>query len=292
MSETRDIWGKSKAVGGLFGGIAAFLTVVVSLLGLASRLERDKLDRLQCYAFIEIFDQSVGREAEKRRRMAPAIINTISSPRLRSELRYRVVWALLEAHMADPTKSKEVPRFRFDADESDWHLLGEIVLDLRDDNIRTDDFDKWWNESIKAHLLTARWPQHADELKKLFSWVEITYLESTLSPKKRSFPNSQEGWGSTVLLCIYSVALVVLMIFVFHRLMLWWRFRSYLPVPVPSSNVDNSYRILVQLPVFNERYVASRVIKAAAQIPPKYQLLLQQFGLTKEEYIKHTNNVL
>ncbi|MFX0014728.1 MAG: TetR/AcrR family transcriptional regulator [Promethearchaeota archaeon] len=34
------------------------------------------------------------------------------------------------------------------------------------------------------------------------------------------------------------------------------------------------------------------VIEAAAQVPPEYQLLLQQFGLTKEEYIQHSINVL
>ena len=33
-------------------------------------------------------------------------------------------------------------------------------------------------------------------------------------------------------------------------------------------------------------------IEAVVQVPPEYQLLLQQFGLTKEEYIQHSINVL
>ena len=33
-------------------------------------------------------------------------------------------------------------------------------------------------------------------------------------------------------------------------------------------------------------------IEAAVQVPPEYQLLLQQFGLTKKEYIQHSINVL
>ncbi len=34
------------------------------------------------------------------------------------------------------------------------------------------------------------------------------------------------------------------------------------------------------------------VIEAAVHVPPEFQLLLQQFGLTREEYIQHSIKVL
>ena len=81
-----------------------------------------------------------------------------------------------------------------------------------------------------------------------------------------------------LLLTLYFAALAGLTLFGLHRLqllVLYWRSRHELPLP-PAGSELSPPRVLVQLPIFNERHVARRVVLAVARLQyPRQRLQVQ-----------------
>lgn len=80
------------------------------------------------------------------------------------------------------------------------------------------------------------------------------------------------------ILCSYGVLLVGLSLFSVHRVLLAWSARRYLqrppvPAPLPAAALPS---VVVQLPLFNERHVAQRLINHAARLDyPRHLLTIQ-----------------
>ncbi|HET9766402.1 MAG TPA: glycosyltransferase [Thermoanaerobaculia bacterium] len=77
------------------------------------------------------------------------------------------------------------------------------------------------------------------------------------------------SWGSQVLLAVYYAALAVLALYGTHRLLLlagWWRHRGRPLVTPPAPAEDAWPLVTVQLPLYNERFVAERLLRAVAAL--------------------------
>jgi cellulose synthase/poly-beta-1,6-N-acetylglucosamine synthase-like glycosyltransferase len=81
-----------------------------------------------------------------------------------------------------------------------------------------------------------------------------------------------------LLVTLYFAALAGLTIFGLHRLQLlylYWRARHSAPLPQPGSRAA-APRVLLQLPIYNERHVARRVVMAVAKLQyPRERLRIQ-----------------
>jgi cellulose synthase/poly-beta-1,6-N-acetylglucosamine synthase-like glycosyltransferase len=76
-------------------------------------------------------------------------------------------------------------------------------------------------------------------------------------------------WGSQVLLAAYYAVLAVLAAYGAHRLVLlagWWRHRRRPLVAPPAPAEDAWPLVTVQLPLYNERFVAERLLRAVAAL--------------------------
>ena len=95
------------------------------------------------------------------------------------------------------------------------------------------------------------------------------------------------SWASALLALYYSV-LAVLSFFGLHRLLmvakyLWTRRRS-LPVPEPPADPMSWPVVTVQLPLYNEMYVAERVIDAVCDLDyPRDRLQIQVLDDSTDE---------
>lgn len=88
-----------------------------------------------------------------------------------------------------------------------------------------------------------------------------------------SFP----GWIQVIILSFYTICLLVLSLYAFMQLSL---ISNYLRIPTRKikklNTTDNLPDITVQLPMFNERYVAERIIRAVSELNyPKDKLQIQ-----------------
>lgn len=83
--------------------------------------------------------------------------------------------------------------------------------------------------------------------------------------------------GHTLLMTVYTFALVMVAIFGFHRyalVCLFYRHRNR--SPQPTRLFDPLPRVTVQLPMYNERFVARRIIEKVCQIDyPRDRLQIQ-----------------
>ena len=84
-------------------------------------------------------------------------------------------------------------------------------------------------------------------------------------------------WWQKLLLIPYCTALGILLVYGAHRFFivrLYYRNRGHAPKPPPPP--DAWPRVTVQLPVYNERYVVERLIRAVADLDyPKERLEIQ-----------------
>jgi cellulose synthase/poly-beta-1,6-N-acetylglucosamine synthase-like glycosyltransferase len=88
-----------------------------------------------------------------------------------------------------------------------------------------------------------------------------------------------------LVLVLYMVVLTILGIYGFHRgqlLYLYWRHKN--DAPLPPSRFTDLPRVTVQLPMFNEMYVAERLLEGIAQIDyPKDKLEIQVLDDSTDE---------
>src|SRR5918998_2553931 len=79
--------------------------------------------------------------------------------------------------------------------------------------------------------------------------------------------------GETIILATYFFVLVILAVYGWHRyylVYLYMKNRDRLPVP---AGVDSLPSVTVQLPIYNEMYVADRLIDAVCEIDYPRELL-------------------
>ncbi|MDX2043505.1 MAG: glycosyltransferase family 2 protein [Acidobacteriota bacterium] len=215
------------------------------------------------------------------RRQSPNMINGISSPCSRNQLRQGIVWDALERNIVT---SKP---FLFDPETSDWHLLGEVLKAMRRDDKCQDNFNHWWSEYVKGYTVKTRWPMHHQELAKLYDWIEDTYLTeipATVGKQdgivewlaKLLDSWEPKGWVGTILIGFYSSVIILLILFAVHRCVLVVKSIWYYEPPAPGQEANSSQQILVQIPVYNEKDVIRQVICATAELDwPKNKLQIQ-----------------
>ena len=75
---------------------------------------------------------------------------------------------------------------------------------------------------------------------------------------------------ATAVVAAYYMTLGVLALYGLHRLVLlagWWRHRARaLPAPAPPAADEAWPLVTVQLPLYNERFVAERLLRAVARL--------------------------
>ncbi len=82
------------------------------------------------------------------------------------------------------------------------------------------------------------------------------------------------SWLQTTLLIVYSIALGLLLLYSLHRHLLVRLYYKHRKVrPIPAGAFETLPRVTVQLPIFNELYVAERLIRAVAEIDYPRELL-------------------
>jgi cellulose synthase/poly-beta-1,6-N-acetylglucosamine synthase-like glycosyltransferase len=88
-----------------------------------------------------------------------------------------------------------------------------------------------------------------------------------------------------LVIVLYMVVLTILGIYGFHRghlLYLYWRHKN--DAPLPPARFTELPRVTVQLPMFNEMYVAERLLEGVAQIDyPKDKLEIQVLDDSTDE---------
>jgi hypothetical protein len=186
---TRDIWRKIEIIG---KGI--LVPLVVALIGW---MIKDRVASLEEHSQTATRDFTIINEFRniytdpKIRRLAPYYVNFIQKEETKNAIRWFMVWDLLEANLSGarrhpaeegvaakdgkkPQGSKDDHRFVFDPELDDWHMLGEVMLELRKGPYK-EDFERWWRDVVRKDLFKHRWPNDETELRKLFDWIAQTY---------------------------------------------------------------------------------------------------------------------
>lgn len=197
-SKTRDFWDVVEIV-----GKGVVVPIMIALVGLYLRDRIASLEERTATAGrdVTLMTQFQAMYSERAtRRLARFFVDRIEAPDLREQLRRFMVWDLLEANLSrregqPPPATKadagvarrlgEPPRpqgFIFDPEVDDWHLLGEVVWEMKEDPQERARFESWWSQDVKAHVLSYRWPRERGELQKLFAWVEGVYLSGKGRP--------------------------------------------------------------------------------------------------------------
>src|SRR5215216_5932981 len=80
--------------------------------------------------------------------------------------------------------------------------------------------------------------------------------------------------GETLILATYFFVLVILAVYGWHRYYLVYLYmKNKDKQPVPAAPLETLPRVTVQLPIYNEMYVADRLIDAVCQIEYPRDLL-------------------
>ena len=93
------------------------------------------------------------------------------------------------------------------------------------------------------------------------------------------------AWWQSVLLATYSLVFALLMLVSLHRhLMVHLYYKYHRKQPSPRGTFDELPVVTVQLPVFNERYVVERLIRAVAKMDyPSDRLEIQVLDDSTDE---------
>jgi cellulose synthase/poly-beta-1,6-N-acetylglucosamine synthase-like glycosyltransferase len=95
-------------------------------------------------------------------------------------------------------------------------------------------------------------------------------------------------FAQTAFMVLYTALLIVVSIFGLHRYVLvylYWRHRH--KTPEPAGHFDELPHVTIQLPMFNERYVAKRIIEATSEIDyPRDRLQIQVLDDSTDETVE------
>jgi hypothetical protein len=91
-------------------------------------------------------------------RLSVYIVRSITSDRLRRELRQFIFWDIMERRFA----RADLPK-TFNPDDHDWHLLGDAMLDMKKD-LQVDcwngrDWFRWWGD--QQDIANDRWAKQS-----------------------------------------------------------------------------------------------------------------------------------
>ncbi len=94
----------------------------------------------------------------------------------------------------------------------------------------------------------------------------------------------------TAVIALYLLVLTILGIYGFHRshlLMLYWKHRKENPKPLRRFEESELPKLTIQLPMFNEMYVAERLIDSIAKLDyPKHMLEIQVLDDSTDETVE------
>jgi hypothetical protein len=108
-----------------------------------------------------------------RRRLSPYIVRQMKSPDLQQQLRQFIFWDIMERKLTGPNAVDD-----FDADDQDWHLLGDAMRDMkeaRDRGAETRDFQHWWCDQ-EAVAFDERWPERWPFRDELYAYLDHLYF--------------------------------------------------------------------------------------------------------------------
>ena len=97
------------------------------------------------------------------RRLSVYYIRLIDNKQTRYELRKFVIWDTLEKNITNG--------FSFDPELLDWHMVGDVVLDMAKDDPPSAKI--FWCD-LKSTALE-RWQPQETELSKLLGWIDHVY---------------------------------------------------------------------------------------------------------------------
>lgn len=160
-NKTKDGWDKTDIIGRVIGSIA--IPILIGFFGLMvnNRLTTETRDVDVVQRFSNIYYYEGNQDS---RRLSIYYIRLIDNPQTRYELRQFVIWDALERNV--------VSGFNFDQELGDWHMLGDTIYDMAEDN--PEQAKAYWC-NLKLTTLK-RWFLHEAELVKLYDWVESVYL--------------------------------------------------------------------------------------------------------------------
>ena len=126
--------------------------------------------------------------------------------------------------------------------------------------------------------------QTPDELFQLYFQDDVNKTWGNISPLYQL-----DSFDWTILL-LYFAILVVLAIYGGYRVKQvidFWRYRKFVPQPKARFAEEDLPVITVQLPLFNEMYVVSRLVKAVTEIDyPREKLQIQVLDDSTDETVK------
>lgn len=159
-NKTKDGWDKFDII------FRAMIPVVIGVLGLIINAtlttEARDADLLQRFNSTYYFEGN-----QNSRRLSIYYIRLIDNKQTRYELRQFVIWDTLERNVTDD--------FIFNPESPDWHMVGDAVFDMAEDNgVRAKIF--WCDLKSTAR---GRWPLQETELSKVFDWVDDVYKKDT-----------------------------------------------------------------------------------------------------------------
>jgi hypothetical protein len=140
----------------------ALMPIVIGGLGLLINAtlttETRDADLLQRFNSTYYFEGN-----QNSRRLSIYYIRLIDNKQTRYELRQFVIWDTLERNVTNG--------FIFNPESQDWHMVGDAVFDMAEDN--SVGAKVFWCD-LKSTTLE-RWPSQETELSKLFDWIDNVY---------------------------------------------------------------------------------------------------------------------
>lgn len=167
----KDWWDKLEIIG---KGVA--VPVSICLIGLAANHQVSRMNARMATAnrdveVISRFQNLYYPKDADSRRLSVHYIKLLDDRNMRQVLRQFILWDVLEKNVKN--------NFLFDSESADWHLFGDTLYDMaQEDRARVQEC--WLGVKNTA---SRRWPQSEKELRRLYQWIEDTYIGSADPPQ-------------------------------------------------------------------------------------------------------------
>jgi hypothetical protein len=147
----------------------AAISAVLAILGYLGSRE------LWDVNLVEKFKSTHFETEEARRRLSPYLIRMMKSPDLRQQLRQFIFWDVMKRNFA-----LSISTAPFVRDRHDWHLLGDAMLDMKNERDRGHekrDFQHWWCD--QKDVVSKRWlaePARKKAIDGLYAYLDELYF--------------------------------------------------------------------------------------------------------------------
>ena len=97
-----------------------------------------------------------------------------------------------------------------------------------------------------------------------------------------------------LILTLYTISLSVLLLYSSHGfIMLYYQYKYKKKLPKTFNKIDTSRIVTIQLPLYNEMYVAERLINAVCKLDyPKESLDIQVLDDSTDETVDIVSNIV